>query len=420
MKKLLLSMAMVLGMGVAASATSYTITPDMTGFTIGTYDNDGKEQGKLTGDFKAEGVTFPVAIYQNGSSTKVDGIKGQDYELRWYKGMVMTIGAPSGFTIRQITFVLNSNNKATTFESQCGGTVTDAAATAKGNKIVWSDAKGVTEFKGLSSQGQVRAYQIIISDEVGDVPTPPEPDVEKVANIAGFIAKCTASNCPTVTIDAPVTVSYQNGRYLYLKDASGVMAVYGDLDQTYENGDVIPAGITGEAQNYSQGVLQMTNVKKDTFKAATKGEAVAPVEISVGAVSANLVSTYVVLRNVTVTQVMEEKDGEMVAKANNYTISDEEGDEALLYNQFTNEQYYNVVTVTPGENKTVYAVVTLYKGAPQLYPVKVDGATSVAGIEIDANAPVEYYNLQGVRVANPENGLYIRRQGNTATKVLVK
>ena len=38
----------------------------------------------------------------------------------------------------------------------------------------------------------------------------------------------------------------------------------------------------------------------------------------------------------------------------------------------------------------------------------------------DENAPVEYYNLQGVRVANPENGLYIRRQGNKATKVLVK
>ena len=38
----------------------------------------------------------------------------------------------------------------------------------------------------------------------------------------------------------------------------------------------------------------------------------------------------------------------------------------------------------------------------------------------DSNAPVEYYNLQGVRVANPENGLYIRVQGKKATKVLVK
>lgn len=38
----------------------------------------------------------------------------------------------------------------------------------------------------------------------------------------------------------------------------------------------------------------------------------------------------------------------------------------------------------------------------------------------DVNAPVEYYNLQGIRVNNPENGVYIRRQGNNVTKVLVK
>jgi hypothetical protein len=33
------------------------------------------------------------------------------------------------------------------------------------------------------------------------------------------------------------------------------------------------------------------------------------------------------------------------------------------------------------------------------------------------NAPVEYYNLQGIRVTNPEHGIYIRRQGTHATKV---
>jgi hypothetical protein len=45
---------------------------------------------------------------------------------------------------------------------------------------------------------------------------------------------------------------------------------------------------------------------------------------------------------------------------------------------------------------------------------------SVSSIAVDNTAPVEYFNLQGVRVANPQNGLFIRRQGNTATKVLVK
>ena len=38
----------------------------------------------------------------------------------------------------------------------------------------------------------------------------------------------------------------------------------------------------------------------------------------------------------------------------------------------------------------------------------------------DASAPVEYYNLNGQRVINPAAGLYIRRQGNAVTKVLVK
>ena len=41
----------------------------------------------------------------------------------------------------------------------------------------------------------------------------------------------------------------------------------------------------------------------------------------------------------------------------------------------------------------------------------------IEDITVDDNAPVEYYNLQGIRVANPSNGVYIQRQGNKATKV---
>ena len=46
--------------------------------------------------------------------------------------------------------------------------------------------------------------------------------------------------------------------------------------------------------------------------------------------------------------------------------------------------------------------------------------TGIADITIeDENAPVEYFNLQGVRVETPANGLYIRRQGNKVTKVIL-
>lgn len=38
----------------------------------------------------------------------------------------------------------------------------------------------------------------------------------------------------------------------------------------------------------------------------------------------------------------------------------------------------------------------------------------------DITAPVEYYNLNGVRVAHPQHGIYIMRQGDKARKVMIK
>lgn len=52
--------------------------------------------------------------------------------------------------------------------------------------------------------------------------------------------------------------------------------------------------------------------------------------------------------------------------------------------------------------------------------VTVSDASGVEGIEAEENASAVYYNLQGVKVANPENGIYIKVQGNKASKVLVK
>lgn len=50
---------------------------------------------------------------------------------------------------------------------------------------------------------------------------------------------------------------------------------------------------------------------------------------------------------------------------------------------------------------------------------------AVAGVESitaddNANAPVEYFNLQGVRIENPANGIFIRRQGSAVSKVIIR
>jgi len=78
----------------------------------------------------------------------------------------------------------------------------------------------------------------------------------------------------------------------------------------------------------------------------------------------------------------------------------------LSYKQYSGK--YEIVTTDNADQPLI-----------QLYKEKAS-STGIDCVVVDENAPVEYYNLQGVRVANPENGLYIRRQGNKATKVLVK
>lgn len=50
--------------------------------------------------------------------------------------------------------------------------------------------------------------------------------------------------------------------------------------------------------------------------------------------------------------------------------------------------------------------------------VATDVTTAVEGIEADVDATPVYYNLQGVRVANPERGIFIKVVGNKATKVV--
>lgn len=73
--------------------------------------------------------------------------------------------------------------------------------------------------------------------------------------------------------------------------------------------------------------------------------------------------------------------------------------------------------VKPGEKVGWTNYQSLHAGYT---PTAYTGA-GVNDIMVDEeNVPVEYYNLQGVKVANPENGLYIMRQGSKTTKVMVK
>ena len=82
---------------------------------------------------------------------------------------------------------------------------------------------------------------------------------------------------------------------------------------------------------------------------------------------------------------------------------------------------YTVPAGTKAINYSIINTVNGVKSAEAKLIVGEDG--NVSGIEdvVIENAPAVYYNLQGVRVEGDLTpGLYIRRQGNTTTKVIVR
>ncbi len=77
-------------------------------------------------------------------------------------------------------------------------------------------------------------------------------------------------------------------------------------------------------------------------------------------------------------------------------------------------------------NLVVYVVNKKTGAIENATTLKTAAIEGLAGIEevaadaADTSAPVEYFNLQGVRVANPQGGVFIRRQGSNVTKEYIK
>ncbi|MDR0207370.1 MAG: chitobiase/beta-hexosaminidase C-terminal domain-containing protein [Bacteroidales bacterium] len=114
----------------------------------------------------------------------------------------------------------------------------------------------------------------------------------EVANIAAF----KAHNTPTATtynykITGNVTFIYQNGRNIYIKDASAGLLVYDNSPATithqYTNGDVISGGIIGSCLMYN-GLFEF--IPKVNFAAGTPGATVQPTTLTMSNLLANFSS----------------------------------------------------------------------------------------------------------------------------------
>ena len=75
-------------------------------------------------------------------------------------------------------------------------------------------------------------------------------------------------------------------------------------------------------------------------------------------------------------------------------------------------------------NLVVYLINRVSGAIENACTIKNVGNQGASGIETvtadSSDATAEYFNLQGVKVSNPSNGIYILRQGKNVTKVYVK
>ena len=71
-------------------------------------------------------------------------------------------------------------------------------------------------------------------------------------------------------------------------------------------------------------------------------------------------------------------------------------------------------------DKVSMKIDVMWLGNPINVTFTTDKLAGINDITADDNAEAEYYRLDGVKVSEPTNGIYIRRQGNKVTKVIVK
>lgn len=101
-----------------------------------------------------------------------------------------------------------------------------------------------------------------------------------------------------------------------------------------------------------------------------------------------------------------------------FEIIPQEGEEGVM--TYIYKDYTSVFTPYNGQMAPLVDGGIIY-GFQILYDGDIFDPTGIHDVQLDknTNAPVEYYNLQGIRVSEPtKGGIYIRRQGNVSTKIM--
>ena len=340
-------MAMLFGNSYAAEGTSFlfdqnysTLFPTLKG-TSSNESHDG-DFTEATTSTSVDGFTVTVSAADEGASA-ANRIWQNSPRLRLYSG-TLTV---KGKGIKQIVFTINGTKKFNLTPST--GTLTD---------MVW---KGETDEVVFTVGGTTQLSSLIINGDYD----PSTPDVPTAANIVALNA---LANNTAFTFTGEAQVVYLNGRYAYIKDATGSSLIYDSSTSKLANlaiGKKIAANWTGKVSIYNN----LFEAVPDAVLAVTED---APVEVTYPEVAiADVVATnmnqVVVLKGVTYTA----PDGK------NFTIS-KGGVDVNGYNQFGLE----IAAPEAEKSYDITGVISVYKTDVQFQPIKIEEATQGGGSTI--------------------------------------
>lgn len=436
MKKLLLSLsAVVLGFSAYAGQVTFNFQNE----TYGLERMSGSTQeGYITPGTQV--TTGDVVITLNGMADKNNWRLWTD-GLRAYSSgePSFTVTTSTGEKVNFVTWKLKNSNIAICLQGSTSP-ITE-----------WEGPAESVTFDAVNSNGNNAIVSITVT--YGDTVYEPEPEPEvEEFTVAEALAYIAAGNSGTAIVSGYITeVASFNSNYgsitYYIGDtvdATEVLQIYGGLGLNGEKFNskmdlVVGAQVqvkgtlklytnnnTGvstpemdmnnvllsynaegldapEVPSAPEGVLSVSEAINDYINKGYSGEALVKGKI------VNLVEFI-------------ESYGEI-----NYYIQDiETEDQLYIYNGFNQggAEFTSIDELEVGAVVTISGTLTEYNGEPEMargnYIVEYVSPAGVEGIAAD-NAPAVYYNLQGVRVNNPEQGgIYIIRQGSKTRKAIIR
>lgn len=389
MKKLLLSLGLLAGV-MTANATVYTI-----------FEAPAKNAWEEVGDdfstsVTVDGQNFTLDYVKNSSTTKLRNPGTEDYSWRVYKNSEVDITS-YGIIMKGIRFTIDGSNYAKEGTPGAGwtGTLDEKALT-----YTFNNANGSMIFDFTADQAQIRIKKIEVSDEAFAVEETPDVPVTPATVVNSIKETLALASGTVVTVNYQTIVAFVNNKNCFVQDEAGdFIQIYNN--NSYEVNDIIPAGWTATYELYNNVTPELTNAKLP--ESTEKGD-FKPAVVAAADITTDLVNSVIAVKDVVFDEDTPSTKTNFSGVSDDTTLS--------LRNQ------YELDSVEAGTYNVTLLVIN-YNNAVSLYVINYDADiinTAVEAIEVE-NGEAQYYTLTGVKVTNPENGIYIRVLNGKADKV---